>query len=55
MIKKNYSEKGWRLYIIPNFLRVGQRRMELMQVYHNIEFLIEGDLVYVRDKFKHDD
>ena len=53
-MKKNYSEKGWRVYVIPNFLRIGGRRMELLEKYHNLEFLIEGDLVYVKNNYKHE-
>ena len=51
---KNYSLKGWRVYVIPNFLRIGQRRMALLEQYRNIEFLIQGDLVYIKDKYKHE-
>lgn len=51
---KNYSQKGWRVYVIPNFLKIGQRKMTLLEQFNNIEFLVQGDLVYVKDKYEHE-
>lgn len=51
---KNYSHKGWRLYVIPKFLKIGGRKISLLEKHYDIEVLVEGDLVYVRDKYNHD-
>lgn len=51
---KNYSQRGWRLYVIPKFLKIGGRKISLLEKHYDIEVLVEGDLVYIKDKYNHD-
>lgn len=56
MLIRNYSGTGWRVYALPNFLKLVQRdgykELARLEKLNNIEILIQQDKVYVRDKFE---
>ncbi len=52
----NNSERGWREYHIPNFLKTSQRdgykKLARLEELYGLEIVVHGDMVYVRTKFE---
>ena len=52
MTINNSSNKGWRSYVIPNYLKVGYKELARLERLFDLEIYIQGNLVFVKNKFK---
>ncbi len=56
MLIRNYSEAGWRLYIIPDFTEKAQRdgynKLAKLEKRKELEVMLFGNKIYIRDRFE---
>lgn len=50
-MKNNYSEKGWRMYIIEDVLKIPEKKFIQLEKWYDLEIYIEDNRVYVKDKY----